>query len=251
MTTISQPVGTGPKSRNLPDDVRAVQELFNRIARDKGGPSVPLKVDGICGPKTNNAIQVFQQKQFGWAGADGRVDPAGQTLVQMNQLATPTGPTGPTGPVKVMGVAVSQGSTKPFVDNDFTDFFFRFGDPITGQAALYCFRPEPGGMPLYFPKFFSPRGDLFATLVPVDIRELGGPATYSTFYEGSAAQLSALGIQGSYGYRSLIVFSHLPRGMADKYHGWDAMYGRNKEPNKEEIRGRIVFHSMVGEVQAT
>jgi hypothetical protein len=39
-----------------------------------------------CGPKTIDAIQKFQLFHFGWNGADGRVDPDGQTLRKLNQF---------------------------------------------------------------------------------------------------------------------------------------------------------------------
>jgi hypothetical protein len=50
-----------------------------------GGPSPQLKIDGICGPKTIKAIRDFQMKQFGWSGADGRVDPGKQTIERLNK----------------------------------------------------------------------------------------------------------------------------------------------------------------------
>lgn len=247
MTTITMPVGIGPKSRNLPSDVKAVQEILNRVSIADGGPSVPLKVDGIVGPKTSGAIEKFQLKQFGRAGADGRVDPSGQTLARLNQLATPTTPVVPPGPSMVRAVETAQSTIKTFVDNDYTDFFFRFAGQAGTQAALYCFRPEPGGRPLYVPRIFSPRGDLFALLSPVDIRELGGDASYSTYYKGDTVASSSLEIQGSYGFRYVRLYTHLPRGIADKYHGWDPVFPRNTDPNIERIRGRLVFHSMEGD----
>ncbi|HEY3441397.1 MAG TPA: peptidoglycan-binding domain-containing protein [Paludibaculum sp.] len=247
MTTITMPVGTGAKSRNLPDDVKAVQEILNRISIANGGPPVPLKVDGIFGPKTNSAIERFQAKQFGPTIADGRVDPTGQTLVRLNQLATPTAPTVIPGPSMVTAVETAQSTIKTFVDNDYTDFFFRFAGKAGTQAALYCFRPEPGGLPLDVPKKFSPRGDLFALFSPVDIRQLGGDASYSTYYNGDSAASSSLELQGSYGFRFVKLYTHLSRGIAGKYHGWDPVFPRNTDPNIERIRGRLVFHSMEGD----
>ncbi len=85
--SILQPVGDGAKAKNLYDDVVTIQQLLNEITPQNGGPNPPLKVDGICGPKTKAAIQNFQLKHFGWKLADARVDPDGATLKKMNELA--------------------------------------------------------------------------------------------------------------------------------------------------------------------
>ncbi|MDP2898636.1 MAG: peptidoglycan-binding protein [bacterium] len=74
---------------NRPDDVKKVQKLLNKVPQTEGGPKVPLAVDGICGPKTINAIQTFQLRHFGWKGADGRVDPEGRTLFKLNEYDVP------------------------------------------------------------------------------------------------------------------------------------------------------------------
>jgi len=36
---------------NRPDDVKKVQELLNKVPLPEGGPSVPLAVDSLCGPR--------------------------------------------------------------------------------------------------------------------------------------------------------------------------------------------------------
>ena len=84
--TISASVGLNGVNR--PDDVTTVQLLLNKVPTDQGGPAPPLVVDGICGPKTRAAIQKFQLHHFGWAGADGRVDPGQQTMAKLNQFDT-------------------------------------------------------------------------------------------------------------------------------------------------------------------
>jgi hypothetical protein len=89
--TITAPVGMTAKARNLPGDTRVVQQLLNGVTTTNGGPAVKLVVDGICGPKTQNAIQQFQLKHFGLKLADGRVDPGGQTLAKLNALSGPAG----------------------------------------------------------------------------------------------------------------------------------------------------------------
>jgi hypothetical protein len=72
--------------RNLPDDVRTVQELLNEVPATEGGPTPPLVPDSLCGPKTIGAIQRFQLHHFGFSGADGRVDPGGRTLAKLNEF---------------------------------------------------------------------------------------------------------------------------------------------------------------------
>ena len=90
--SIDLPVGQGFKAKNLDIDVRTVQQALNQIKPQQGGPAIPLMVDGRCGPKTNQAIQSFQLKQFGWPGTDGLVEPGKQTIARINQILFRTSP---------------------------------------------------------------------------------------------------------------------------------------------------------------
>ncbi len=81
----------GRSGVNRADDVRAIQRLLNDVSVANGGPTPSLVVDGICGPRTTDAIQKFQLKHFGWKGADGRVDPDGPTLRKLNELSESKG----------------------------------------------------------------------------------------------------------------------------------------------------------------
>jgi hypothetical protein len=81
----------GMRGVNRPVDVGAIQDALNRIPVPDGGPSPPLEVDSKCGPLTERAIQTFQLRHFGWAGADGRVDPGKQTLAKINEILGRTG----------------------------------------------------------------------------------------------------------------------------------------------------------------
>ena len=83
--TISASVGM--RGANLATDVLTIQQALNNVPFDQGQPLPLLDEDGICGPKTKNAIQNFQLKHFGWPGADGRVDPGQQTIAKLNELA--------------------------------------------------------------------------------------------------------------------------------------------------------------------
>jgi len=58
---------------NFRDDVQTVQTLLNRHAPSVNGLN-RLVVDGLVGPKTIGAIQVFQKAVVKMAFADGRVD---------------------------------------------------------------------------------------------------------------------------------------------------------------------------------
>ena len=87
---------------NRTDDVRKVQIALNKVPATSGGPPKPLETTtGVCGPKTIEAIQLFQIKHFGWCGADGRVDVNGVTHQKLNEFDGPVGgttvdPVGPT-----------------------------------------------------------------------------------------------------------------------------------------------------------
>ena len=93
--SIDLPVGQGFKAKNLDSDVRTIQQALNQIKPQQGGPAIPLKVDGKCGPKTNQAIQSFQLKQFGWPGTDGLIEPGKQTIARINQFLFSNQPVDP------------------------------------------------------------------------------------------------------------------------------------------------------------
>jgi peptidoglycan hydrolase-like protein with peptidoglycan-binding domain len=83
---ISKPVGRGPLARNQADDVRIIQDALNRVTVKgvAGGPMPFLKVDGIIGPKTQAAIDRFQQVQL--KIFDGVIEPNKKTIVRLNQV---------------------------------------------------------------------------------------------------------------------------------------------------------------------
>lgn len=67
----------GKDSPNLKQDVRTIQQLLNRYVA-AGRPL--LKVDGVAGPRTIQAIEEFQQQHAGLARPDGVVSPGGPTI---------------------------------------------------------------------------------------------------------------------------------------------------------------------------
>lgn len=95
LISIDLPVGTGVLAKNLDSDVRTIQKALNQIKPIHGGPTVPLVVDGKCGPKTNSAIWNFQFKQFKAKGADGVIEPGKQTIQRINQLLFSNAPVDP------------------------------------------------------------------------------------------------------------------------------------------------------------
>jgi peptidoglycan hydrolase-like protein with peptidoglycan-binding domain len=88
---ISKPVGQGPLARNLPNDVKTIQEALNQVTvkGEPGGPMPFLVVDGIKGPKTQAAILKFQQTQVKSIHADGTVEPGKQTILRLNEIVAP------------------------------------------------------------------------------------------------------------------------------------------------------------------
>ncbi len=88
---ISKPVGQGQLARNLPDDVKIIQEALNGVTvmGVVGGPMPFLAVDGIKGPKTQAAILNFQRVQVKSINADGLVEPGKQTILRLNEIVAP------------------------------------------------------------------------------------------------------------------------------------------------------------------
>src|SRR5512141_2861516 len=73
MTAHSAKVGEG--GANHPANVRLVQRLLNdALGRELGEP---LEVDGIAGPRTISAIELFQR--LNGLPVDGCIDPSGLT----------------------------------------------------------------------------------------------------------------------------------------------------------------------------
>lgn len=86
---IFKPVGRGPLARNVKDDVMIIQEALNLVTVNgaAGGPMPFLKMDGICGPKTQGAIDRFQQVQL--KIFDGVIEPARKTIDKLNEIIGP------------------------------------------------------------------------------------------------------------------------------------------------------------------
>jgi hypothetical protein len=91
---ISGPVGAG---HGKPDDITMVQRFLNALLPVEGGPTLILAEDGICGPKTQAAINKYQKFAVGFV--DGRIDPQGKTIRALTGfiVGSPTVPQGTLG----------------------------------------------------------------------------------------------------------------------------------------------------------
>lgn len=107
---IKASVGQG--GANQRHDTVIVQQLLNGVPVADGGPSPPLAVDGIVGPKTNAAIRGYQKRLM--ANPDGRVDPGGPTICALTQFicTSPSVPKGAIGPNAPTSGAASGGDAE-------------------------------------------------------------------------------------------------------------------------------------------
>jgi hypothetical protein len=162
MKTISATVGR--VSRNEPSDVITIQELLNNVSPGEGGPPIKLVVDGLCGPKTQHAIQTFQLKHFGFSGADGRVEPGKQSLARLNEINDRQNPSLPPAqpPPKAETLFTSfsfqqpgKAGTLAFKNQDF--FFkvigFNESDRLQNEQRVFWLGPPQGfvtaGQPVF------------------------------------------------------------------------------------------------------
>lgn len=187
--SISAPVGIG--SPNRADDVRTIQELVNKVPLDQGGlpDDKKLVVDGICGPKTQDAISKFQLKHFGWKGADGKIEPGKQTLAKLNDFDKPI-PSAPVVPPKPKPTSkqfilqfVNKGN---FIGVFAKDRFLQVTLVPTQERAIYWLGTGPRPSPV--PTQFEGAPTLMKTGREHIVDELGGTAIYKSKSDGKSAQ---------------------------------------------------------------
>lgn len=70
----------GSSGVNNKEDVLFVQSALNAYAKKHASNTFLLKVDGICGDDTTQAIFNFQKNHVGIAYPNARIDPRGRTL---------------------------------------------------------------------------------------------------------------------------------------------------------------------------
>lgn len=84
MENINITAAVGRGGKNLPDDVRKIQNLLNEHILV---PLQPIVVDGSCGPMTIAAIEEFQRRAMKMSRPDGKVDPQGKTMAALSPVA--------------------------------------------------------------------------------------------------------------------------------------------------------------------
>ena len=196
----------GAKGVNRTDDVITVQDLLNNVPEKEGGPKVKLKIDGICGPKTKSAIQNFQLKHFGWAGADSRVDPNKQTLAKLNEFDS--GNIIPTG----VRFQIRRNWDMPFITNTQEDWFWYFEvvEEVSGSSAIYYFGNR--NRPRQKPTAFVGRWSSFVTRIPYLPTGLECQASYTTMHHPGIAPTNLLNLNlltpvSITGFRSCLFFA--------------------------------------------
>ena len=122
---VDAPVGTGPRARNRPDDVKTIQDALNRVTvKGVAGGAMPfLAVDGLCGPKTNAAVVTFQKAQVGIA--DGLVEPNKKTVAKLNEILDP---------VSDADLRIKVAAAVPIVGQALTAALFNLRAVISGAA---------------------------------------------------------------------------------------------------------------------
>lgn len=82
---ITAPIGSAPGCPNLPNDIRALQELLNLVPFNEGGPRMPMIADGKFGPDFTTALQRFQSQNPLLNSEKMKVSPSGPTVVALNE----------------------------------------------------------------------------------------------------------------------------------------------------------------------
>lgn len=116
-----------PPALNSVHDQDIVQTLLNRIPKSHGGAEGSLHVQpqaGRISAALQGAIDTFQRVNLAAHNRDGRVDPLGETLRRMRELA------GSGGPVQIPWSAVPAPVTPGITD------FVIHGVPLYGQRQM-------------------------------------------------------------------------------------------------------------------
>lgn len=181
----------GRMAVNHHPDVVTVQHLLNQVPVESGGPATPLEEDGRCGAKTTGAIHVFQLEHFGWAGADGRVDPGHRTLAKLNEfdqdvappipipipIPTPPLPPPAEGRHFVIHRMDSQTSFRPEEE----ELFFHVTDMDNARIAIYWLRTDGREMTdKEPPSHFATPSRAFVTSVGHAVEKLQCRVVYSS-----------------------------------------------------------------------
>jgi len=139
MNRITGSVGRGGHNRR--EDVITVQRLINAKLPT---PLAVLKVDGICGPATIEAIGEYQRRNLNMHPPDSRVDPGGATFRSLTGGSNlPTGPTPPAPPPVAPAPPGAAGGVRQAMD-----FFIRQGwTPAQAAGIVANLQAESGLRP--------------------------------------------------------------------------------------------------------
>ncbi len=87
MSAIKITASVGENAKNQRADVRLIQQALNILIRQNIlVPMCLLQEDGIAGINTKAAIREFQRRSVGMSAPDGRIDPGGKSLKNLNKL---------------------------------------------------------------------------------------------------------------------------------------------------------------------
>jgi hypothetical protein len=75
---------------NRAKDVAEIQQLLNNVPIGRGGPVIPIPVNGFCGEQTKAAIKSFQAFHIGVDESDGRIDPQSRNWELLERFRCPT-----------------------------------------------------------------------------------------------------------------------------------------------------------------
>lgn len=174
----------GLRGVNRRDDVRRVQELLNLVPHADGGPLTKLATDGLCGRKTNGAIEKLQAHERGWRRVTTRVEPDSPTwklLQGYDQVAQSSAGAAAPQPPKVVGcrfIIMMAASPGQQLDTNTDNFYFLIMDQANQtQKALYYFGnmdvPPPQPTP-----WSMTNPPIITTPKPIGVADWAGTAVF-------------------------------------------------------------------------
>ncbi len=167
-------------------DVMFVQLALNKVPVEEGGPAKALTMDGLCGPNTKRAIQLFQLHHFGWTGADGLVEVEKRTHQKLKEFweppqkkktVPPPLPPVPKEPKTKKFVIMTTHKRASFGAKE-SDFFFEIRSVPHNFGARYWLGPHLALMPGVIPQKFNGHFSIFHTTKPMLTREFICQAVY-------------------------------------------------------------------------
>lgn len=190
--TIERSVGR--RGANRYNDTKTIQQMLNNVPVSTGGPAPPLDDDGDCGKLTKGAIFNFQLTNFGWQGADGRVDPGHATLTMLqiyDDIANKTKePPKPKIPEPPRSHDTNQFLVRPAVfktpfGSKESDWFFEFVAIPHQHTGIYYFQEPRAVQPVEPPARFAKQFVILKTKHAHSPFDFSGDAIYLTHDKGN------------------------------------------------------------------